>query len=336
MRGKKVLPVVLATNFLTVGAMAGDLSNYAKKAKNAIDEKLEISVSADINGSVSYDGDDESYNLAESTVTLSMDWDNKVRAVITANLEKLKEQGELDFIDDFEVEEFIRDAYIEIKNVAGTPVAMIVGKHRMAFGQNYQNMPVHNESPLSNLQEIEEVVGLTLKLNHGVLGQIEASFFETEAGDLGIGDETGYSIRLSRALTDKISASVSYASMTNQDGSEEDRMSVGIVARVNDQIVAYAEAINSDDGSSDYWAFTLGAAYELDAKNSISVEYNTLEDELDQFGIAFSHKLSESTTVSLGLRHTQYEDGSDDDTSVTASVRHTMGKTLKRRRQLAK
>ena len=110
--------------------MASDLSKYSKKAKNAVAEKLEISVSADINGSFSYDGDDESYNLSESTVTLSMDWDNKVRAVITANLEKLKEEGELDFIDDFEVEEFIRDAYIEIKNVGGLPVAMIVGKQK--------------------------------------------------------------------------------------------------------------------------------------------------------------------------------------------------------------
>lgn len=335
MRGKKILPVVIATNFIAAGALAGDLSKYAKKAKEAIDNNLEISVSADINGSASYDGDDDSYSLSESTVTLSMDWDNKVRAVITANLEKLKEDGELDFIDDFEVEEFIRDAYIEIKNVAGTPVAMIVGKHRMAFGQNAQKMPVHNESPLANLQEIEEVVGLTLRLENGFLGTIEASFFETEAGDLGIGDETGMSIRLSRALTDRISASVSYASMTNQDGSEEDRLSVGVIARVNDQIVAYAEAINSDDGSSDYWAFTLGAEYTIDAKNSVNVEFNTIEDELDQYGIAFSHKLSESTTVSLGLRHTSYDDGSDDETSVTASVRHTMGKTLKRRRQLA-
>ena len=96
----------------------------------------------------------------------------------------------LDFNSDFDLQKFIREAYIEIRNINNIPVAIIIGKQPITFGQNIQEMPGWANSPMRNLQELREVYGLTITLTKSALGlfdQIEYSLFEQESGDLSLG-----------------------------------------------------------------------------------------------------------------------------------------------------
>lgn len=175
--------------------------DYKKEAS-----EFDVSVSGDllVGGTYDFDAEDGNFDLGESTITLSAGIRNKIRAVLTFKLEEMIESGDLKWNDDFDVEEFIKEAYIEIKNIGGIPMAVIVGKHQMAFGENVEEIPFPHLNPAhTDILEIDEVMGLTLRLD-GVLGlfdSLDISFFEQNEGDLELGEVNGFSVKLTKNLS---------------------------------------------------------------------------------------------------------------------------------------
>ena len=67
----------------------------------------------------------------------------------------------------------IKNPKVSLLNVPGVyeiPIAIIIGKRPIIFGQNIQKMPAYTNNPLLPLQELQEVFGLTIELTkHKIL-----------------------------------------------------------------------------------------------------------------------------------------------------------------------
>jgi len=98
-------------------------------------------------------------------MTLQAQLTESIKAVITAEIkESLVESGDWQDLDlgDSDLEEMIREAYIEVKMVGGAPVAFIVGKHEVAFGQNFSGLAMNDRGANSQMNSrIDGVVGLS-------------------------------------------------------------------------------------------------------------------------------------------------------------------------------
>ena len=55
-------------------------------------------------------------DLQESSISLSASWKEQIRAVISANIAQLISSNELAFNENFDIESFISEAYIEISS----------------------------------------------------------------------------------------------------------------------------------------------------------------------------------------------------------------------------
>jgi hypothetical protein len=285
------------------------------------------------NATTSSEGRD-SLNLNSSYISLNAEWKNKIRLVLTAKLEKILKDNEISFTEDFSIGEFIEEAYIEIKDVGGSPIAVIVGKQPIPFGQNVQAMPIFANNPLASLQEINEVYGLTVDLTEGLFGvfdQVEVSAFETEKGDLKLGTIDGISVRLSKILTDNILLTLSHAELGNghlTTGSES-RSSVGLIGESNDgMLVGWVEGMyfsNNPEYPNSKFGITVGGMVRVHRTTDVIVEFNYVEKELRQYAIGTRTALTESWTLGVEVRYNDYVTNRDDEVVFGINLNYAFG-----------
>ncbi len=245
-----------------------------------------------------------------SYVSLSLDWQNKIRTTITTRLDHIfKEQG-IRFAKHFNLGTFIKEAFIEIKEVNGAPVAVVVGKQPIPFGQNVEAMPLFQNSPLD--QSIEEVFGFTVDLQEGIFGvfdQVELSLFETESGDFEIGRMDGVSVRMSKLLTDQFLMTLSHAQLgnTHTDTGHEKRTSIGLIGESTDGVlVGWIEGFifsNNPKYQNSNYGVTLGALMKLNGTTDVIVEYSYIEKEIKETGIGLKKHLSDNLQAGIEVRY---------------------------------
>jgi hypothetical protein len=317
-----IYPITLSCLASPLFAGEVDISSL----ENDISSNFSVDVEGEISTNfVNSDNNGYSNNFGNSFVSLSAGFQDRVRAVITANLELLFNEDSMDLTDDLNMGEFIQEAYIEIRAVNGLPVAFIIGKQPIAFGQNVQEMPLFANNPMGDLQEVSEVIGLTVTLDQGLFGlfdQAELSLFETEAGDLDVGEFNGASVRLSKNITDQIQATLSHV----VNGEEERRTSLGIIAESSDgRLVGWAEGVkfsnNPDHGDSDL-ALTVGGKYSVTETTDVVVEYTYLNNEIHQLAAGAKVSLTESLTVGAEVRYSNYVEAQEED-DITFGVNMT-------------
>ncbi|MBT3586540.1 MAG: hypothetical protein HN509_16650 [Halobacteriovoraceae bacterium] len=298
-----------------------DLDDDLADLEEETGSDFRFNVDGEVNNYFSSGGDNK-YDFRESYVSLSVEWKNKIRGVLTANLAELQKDGKLKFNDDFEIEKFIKEAYIEIREINGWPVAVIVGKQPIAFGQNVQAMPAFKNNPLSNLQEVKEVYGLTLDLTEGLFGlvdQLEVSVFESESGDLGIGKIDGVSVRMSKMLTDQWLLTLSHLEQGNShlNTGHERRTSVGLIGETKDgMLVGWAEGVyfnNNPEYQDSRFAFTIGAMVKVHETTDVIVEYNWVEKEMHQVALGIKTALHKNVTLGAEIRYNNHIDTGDDE-----------------------
>jgi len=288
--------------------------NSGSDDSGLLGDDFSIGIDGEINtgGTINTDGDTAS-NLRGSYVSLSVTWKEKIRAVITAKLEEIFKEGGVEFNDDFSIGEFIKEAYIEIREVGGSPVAIIIGKQPMAFGQNVQAMPLFENNPLADLQEIDEVYGITVDLTEGLFGifdQAEVSVFETDAGDLELGKIDGVSIRLSKMITDQWLVTLSHAELGDNDLGHERRTSVGLIGETSDgTLVGWVEGMyfsNNPEYPNSNFALTVGGMMRVHETTDVIVEYNWVEKELHEIGVGVRTALTRSLSIGAEVRYRNY------------------------------
>lgn len=313
-----IVPIMLASLFSANPILAQDDSNDLE----LLGGDLRIGYEGEVNlNGTSSNRENEAVDLKGSYVTLSATWKNKIRAVITGKLEKIFEENDIELKDGFKLEEFIADAYIEIREINGSPMAVIVGKHPIAFGQNIQAMPLFKNNPLANLQEIDEVFGLTVDLTEGLFGifdQAEVSVFETEAGDLSIGKIDGVSVRLSKMLTDNWLLTLSHAEMGNNhlNTGKERRTSVGLIGESTDgMLVGWVEGMffsNNPEYPNSSFGITTGAMVRVHETTDVIVEYTYIEKELHQIALGTRVALTQNLTIGAEIRYNNYVERKDE------------------------
>jgi hypothetical protein len=237
-----------------------------------------------------------------------------IRLVIKTMLDRELRKDGANVSSDFDLENFIKEAYIKIDNVGGQPIAFVVGKHEIAFGQNHAGMPMYHNNPVYDLAKQDQVIGFTVALNYNLFGlvdSVEASVFETEAGDLSIGDVDGVSIRLTKALSKKITLEVSGMHKGNGDAEEEQRLSVGLLYR-SGSWTAWAEGLylkNNEAYPDSDFALTGGVSKEM-GPGTLTVESTWIQDSLLELGLGYKLYITENVMVGPELRYTVY-DGDD-------------------------
>jgi hypothetical protein len=314
---KLLLPLLLTGMALSSQAIAQEDDAIL------LGDDFRIEYDAEINSNVTNSRNDTSgINLDGSYVSLSVEWKEKVRMVLTGKLNEIFQDNKIEFNEDFDIETFVEEAYIEIREVGGTPVAIIVGKQPIPFGQNVQAMPMFNSNPLSGVQEIDEVFGLTVDLTEGLLGlfdQVELSTFETKAGDLEIGKIDGMSIRMSKMLTEQWLLTVSHAQLGNDhlDSGKEKRTSVGLIGETEDgSLVGWVEGVlfsNNPEYPNSKFAITVGGQYQVAESTAIVVEYNYVQDEMHEIGAGVKTELTRNLSVGAEVRYRDYVTDRDND-----------------------
>lgn len=248
-------------------------------------------------------------NLNESFISLSAAYQEKIKLVLIANLGQLIDTDNLSFNENLDVERFIRDAYIEIRNIKNIPVAIIIGKHPITFGQNIQEMPGWANSPMRKLQEIREVYGITITLTKSILGffdQIDYSIFEQEKGDLSLGKLNGHNLRMSKYLNEQLLLTIGLQQKENKDETTNKQARVGLVGMTKSgKLIGWAEGIifsNDPTYPDSQFALTMGSSYEFVKNSKVVMEFNLIEKELVQLGLGVKTTMNNSLSAGLDLR----------------------------------
>ncbi|MCF8060667.1 MAG: hypothetical protein K9K67_15295 [Bacteriovoracaceae bacterium] len=322
---KKIIPaVVLSLGFCTpsfaqdVGLLKDDfkVSYYGEVSANAVSHP------------------EYNYNYTNAWLSLGVEWKNKVRAVLTTSLTTILEDNKIKLEDDFSLEEFITEAYIEIKEVGGSPVAIIVGKRSIPFVKSIEAMPVFGNNPLSEEYDIDEVFGLTVKLDKGLFGifdSAELSVFETDAGDMSIGTINGVSVKLSKELTKNVALNAALVSMDRDDNpmGTEGRAILGVITKSNDgDLVGWVNGMlfsnNPKFPNSDF-ALTAGAKVQVTGSTDVVVEMTYVEKEVIQYAIGSNTALTSRITVGAEVRYNDYQDAREDEIVFGLNARYTFG-----------
>ncbi len=331
MKKKLLIPVLLSTMTLSMASRSQEIEPIY------LGDDFTIEYDAEVNTNlVDSRADGTGINLDGSFVSMSVEWREKIRLVLTGKLEEVFQNNEVEFNEDFDLEKFISEAYIEIREVAGTPMAIIVGKQPIPFGQNVQAMPMFRNNPLVNLQEIDEVYGLTVDLTEGLLGlfdQVEISSFETEAGDLQIGKIDGMSIRMSKMLTEQWLLTASHAQLGNDHlgtGTEK-RTSIGLIGESEDgSLVGWVEGVlfsNNPEYPNSKFAITVGGQYQIAESTAVVVEYNYVESELHEIGAGVKTELTRNLSVGAEVRYRNYVTEREDDVIFGITFTYRFGNT---------
>jgi hypothetical protein len=133
------------------------------------------------------------------------------------------------------------------KSVYGTRVTLILGKQRMAFGQDLQRISAYinkREGLTYDLNNEDEVVGLTFVLPDGVFGlvdQLAGSIYETGKGDLSVDGKLGFSLKATKALNNGLIIEASALVKNSKASSKtEARQSLGVVYKINNTYKVFA------------------------------------------------------------------------------------------------
>lgn len=229
-----------------------------------------------------------------------------IKLVLGFDLQRELIKNGVEVSDDFDFEDFFKEAYIEIKNVGGQALVFVVGKHEIAFGQDYAGLPIYHNNPVHGAAEYNEVFGFTMRYEmDNFFDLIEISAFETEKSDLSIGEINGGSVRLTKKMNDKLKAKLSAARID-----EETRISLGFVFEEG-KWTTWAEGLYVE-GSAKYpdagYMITGGVKRDL-GPGRVAVEGSFIQDTLWQLGIGYEMPIADNVTVGPEIRYTDRENG---------------------------
>jgi hypothetical protein len=234
----------------------------------------------------------------------------------------------------------LEEAYIEIetdKISSGLPRAVItVGKQRMAFGRQIAELPQFRDSLLYQLQNEEEMIGLTVTLSpkfFNIVDEVAVSLYETGAGDFKISNDKAVSVQLSKKLTQQLEMQI--AALMKQHGQlpEEKRARVGFVFTSEDgRVKVWADGLVMQDNPTYQdarYAGTIGASMKL-GRGAIVIEASTLQKVAKELAVAYNMPVGAHLVLSPEVRLTEKENG-DRDTVIGIRARLEFGKKSGRR-----
>ncbi len=225
----------------------------------------------------------------------------------------------------FDLERAIDEAYIRIETdkVSNLPKAVVTfGRHGMAYGQNYHELPMYKDALMDGLTKQTDVIGLTVQLPADFFKIVDSaaiSVFEAGAGDLRISGEKGASFRVTKKISDQLTSQMSALIKENKDGADaEKRGSVGLIFTTKDgKRKIWAEGIVIDDNPKydSTVGLQVGASSQLGI-GTIVVEYEYLRDQAQEIAAAYNMPVGSWLVLSPEIRRRHDLTGTKEDETV--------------------
>ncbi|MBC7429793.1 MAG: hypothetical protein H7336_14355 [Bacteriovorax sp.] len=272
-----------------------------------------------LEGVTTTDAHSENVRMDQAEILLTDQLSENIKASIKLKLDRDLILDGAPVPQNFNFEDFIKAAHIEIKNIGGKPVAFVIGKQEIAYGFDNTMMPIPKESPVHELGVHNEVVGFTVVLdtNFQLFDKIEASVFETKDGDLKIGTIDGYAVRFSKDVTKQIQVKASAMHLGNGDNLElgvENRQDIGIIVQSKDgKWTFWNENIhfdNNPDYRDSHYAISAGLSHKL-GQGQLAIDATLIPQTLKRVGIGYNMNLSKHVIVGAEANYTTYNAGTD-------------------------
>lgn len=147
---------------------------------------------------------------------LSAKLDRKIRSVVQLDLAHFLSYEEGDNIiltEDVDIEKFITNAYVGIRDVGGFPMAIIIGKGTLKFGLNDRSIISHTH--WNAMKYRGGILGLTLAFDMGdkmeLIDDLRLTLYEADGGDLQFNDEAiGLGIHVEKKFGQNVLLLLSY------------------------------------------------------------------------------------------------------------------------------
>lgn len=260
---------------------------------------------------------------------------DSLRAAIIGRFYSIYDPYNKEFDSSFNFQRFISDAYIVVEKVANKNVAIVIGKHSMAYGQKIAQLPNNNKNITDSISELDEVIGLSVILNSDdmkIIDSAAVSVFEGGHGDLEVDDFDGIALRVSKTITDKIALSMSYAQYGYDDfdtgaSRTSKNASIGILYAHNSWKF-WSELFYLDEnqvyGQADY-AATIGVSKDIAKRHKVSGSYEYINNEAVQYNLGYEFKYTDQAYFGTELR---YRDQDDDVSNRIVSIKDDLSANL--------
>ncbi|TNF30702.1 MAG: hypothetical protein EP319_04280 [Deltaproteobacteria bacterium] len=241
-----------------------------------------------------------STSVRNTAVNVEIDLNDHLRAVLIATIRDQlsgNQNGDLEYE---QISEMIYSSYIEIRQIGGRPIALILGKYASNFGTEnprFQNYIYRDEYELT--ARPGRVLGISVEVNEEILGAtFAASVYRPYVGQgeyLGL---AGGSYSLKKELIENLV--LKYSSMINLDlQSTEIRQSLELVYTTDKfEIWSNVQRFNNVymAGRLVYGvSFQVGAEYGLTERTSLIVQYSVVENVLSKFETGVEFELREGS-----------------------------------------
>lgn len=283
-----------------------------------LNDVLDVSATINIDNyyAQSSSGDyEDNAQIKGSAIKFTAKISENIRAVLLLKLDRTLRANGVDISSQMNLEEFVKHAYIDIRNVGGSPVAVLIGKQSIPMGVGFDRMLNVHANRVRGLRTIDEVFGLTVTLDNETIGKIEASVFEDTdgAGDLDIGEMNSYTIRYSRVVADGVEVRGSYSRLGHEDRDDETRAVVGAVYKV-EKNTFWAEGVYFTNHAKfgDGHAANVGYSREFKYGEAVA-SVSFIQDSLVQVAAGLNLKVSDSVSVGPEVRYNMYEDSDLED-----------------------
>ena len=248
--------------------------------------------------------------FGQSSVALTATFQERVRAVVKANLSHLfksENSNKIDFNDHFEMGNFIDNAYIEIQDIGDTSLAVLIGKRDLVLGLH----DITEVLPLpytfwENYQMKYDVISMTFK----IADTVELTIYEGEDGD--VGDEfnegpgegdfdieersAGVLLRVEQNLGPKAKAVLAYNAQKNEHlgyKKPERKLTLDLKADLTERTGAYAEGmylfenppLGKRVGDKGKWGLSTGVFFKLSDKVILAGSYTDIEKLTKEYGL---------------------------------------------------
>lgn len=299
----------------------GALVPFTTMAQTQVTPWLTVGADANFELSTTKASDYEASLKSNANLRFEVLMREGIKAVIKARIEQtLVENGKSKDWESEKIEKVLEEAYITIETdkVSGLPRAILtVGKHEMAFGQAFSELPVFRDSLLYSLNGEREMLGLTVTLPAQTLKFVDSlaiSLYENGSGDFKVADEKGLALKVSKTLSQRIKAQASLLVKENAGlADKEKRGSLGFVYEdANGNYKVWAEGLVFDHNplmtQTDFGG-QLGGSYKL-GKGTVVVEYQFLQKYAHDLTVAYNLPVNSWLVISPEVKHRKYSDSS--------------------------
>ncbi len=283
------------------------LAVLALSATPVLAEPTSLTVEGNIQQDFGYNSADEEVSSSnnEASIRATLAFREGLKAIIKVNLDDMINGQAFDW-DSFD--EAMEEAYIEVD--ANGRATILFGKHQMAYAAQLAMMAIPENDQRFALADESEMIGLTVQLpkdSLSIVGEaidtLEVSIYETGSEDFEISDNAGVSMRATKALSDKLTATIS-ALMKQQAGDDEYRAAISVAYAADNGWTYYAEGQwlqNNPTYPDAAYAVTAGTSKEV-GPGLLVLQASYVENNGGELGASYHLPVSQNVTFAPEIR----------------------------------